>query len=79
MAVIWILYLKWTTFLFPWGLCSNLFFCYKQDTRLSENQIADPGKGGLPRFVLIARLAQVDMLNGSEVNARCCTPTFVAF
>ncbi|KAE9452343.1 hypothetical protein C3L33_15756, partial [Rhododendron williamsianum] len=41
-----------------------------KDTRLSENQIADPGKGGLPRFVLIARLAQVDMLNGSEVSRR---------
>ncbi|KAI8568646.1 hypothetical protein RHMOL_Rhmol02G0216600 [Rhododendron molle] len=41
-----------------------------KDIRLSENQIADPGKGGLPRFVLIARLAQVDMLNGSEVSCR---------
>ncbi|GFY95243.1 tubulin folding cofactor E [Actinidia rufa] len=43
---------------------------YKQDTRLSENPIADPGKGGMPRFVLIARLAKVQMLNGSEVSPR---------
>ncbi|XP_057502974.1 tubulin-folding cofactor E isoform X1 [Actinidia eriantha] len=40
------------------------------DTRLSENPIADPGKGGMPRFVLIARLAKVQMLNGSEVSPR---------
>ncbi|XAR59329.1 hypothetical protein NMG60_11015126 [Bertholletia excelsa] len=40
------------------------------DTRLSENPIADPGKGGLPRFVLVARLSKVKMLNGSEVTSR---------
>ncbi|PKA65949.1 hypothetical protein AXF42_Ash010358 [Apostasia shenzhenica] len=40
------------------------------DVRLSENPIADPAKGGLPRFVLIARLAKVKTLNGSEISAR---------
>ncbi|KAL2497514.1 Tubulin-folding cofactor E [Abeliophyllum distichum] len=40
------------------------------DTRLSENPIADIGKGGVPRFVLIARLAKVEILNGSEVSPR---------
>jgi hypothetical protein len=41
-----------------------------QDIRLSENPIADPGRGGIPRFVLVARLAKVEILNGSEVNFR---------
>ncbi|XP_042516490.1 tubulin-folding cofactor E isoform X2 [Macadamia integrifolia] len=40
------------------------------DIRLSENPIADPGRGGLPRFILIARLAKVEILNGSEVSPR---------
>ncbi|TYG86500.1 hypothetical protein ES288_A13G138600v1 [Gossypium darwinii] len=40
------------------------------DIRFSDNPIADPGRGGLPRFVLIARLAKVEMLNGSEISAR---------
>ncbi|KAF3434118.1 hypothetical protein FNV43_RR25221 [Rhamnella rubrinervis] len=40
------------------------------DIRLSENPIADPGQGGIPRFVLIARLAKVEILNGSEVSHR---------
>ncbi|XP_022886290.1 tubulin-folding cofactor E isoform X1 [Olea europaea var. sylvestris] len=40
------------------------------DIRLSENPIADIGKGGVPRFVLIARLAKVETLNGSEVSPR---------
>lgn len=39
-----------------------------QDVRLSENPIADPGQGGIPRFGLIARLAKVEVLNGSEVS-----------
>jgi hypothetical protein len=39
-----------------------------KDVRLSENPVADPGQGGIPRFVLVARLAKVKMLNGSEVN-----------
>ena len=30
--------------------------------------MADPGRGGIPRFVLVARLAKVEILNGSEVN-----------
>ncbi|XP_010246137.1 PREDICTED: tubulin-folding cofactor E isoform X2 [Nelumbo nucifera] len=40
------------------------------DIRLSDNPIADPGKGGIPRFFLIARLARVQILNGSEVSPR---------
>ncbi|KAL6297248.1 tubulin-folding cofactor E [Prunus yedoensis var. nudiflora] len=40
------------------------------DIRLSENPVADPGQGGIPRFVLVARLAKVEMLNGSEVSSR---------
>ncbi|XP_050219249.1 tubulin-folding cofactor E [Mercurialis annua] len=40
------------------------------DIRLSENPITDSGKGGIPRFVLIARLSKVEMLNGSEVTPR---------
>ncbi|KNA11667.1 hypothetical protein SOVF_133110 [Spinacia oleracea] len=40
------------------------------DVRLSENPISDPGRGGIPRFVLIARLAKVEVLNGSEVSYR---------
>ena len=43
-----------------------------KDIRLSDNPVADPGKGGLPRFVLIARLAKVEILNGSEVNLVFC-------
>nr|XP_009800788.1 PREDICTED: tubulin-folding cofactor E isoform X2 [Nicotiana sylvestris]XP_016455577.1 PREDICTED: tubulin-folding cofactor E isoform X3 [Nicotiana tabacum] len=46
------------------------FFPNLLDIRLSENPIADPGKGGVPRFVLIARLAKVETLNGSQVSPR---------
>ncbi|KAK6919830.1 CAP Gly-rich domain [Dillenia turbinata] len=38
------------------------------DIRLTENPIADPGKGGIPRYSIIARLAKVKILNGSEVS-----------
>ncbi|KAF3974108.1 hypothetical protein CMV_002534 [Castanea mollissima] len=41
---------------------------WTQDIGLSENPVADPGRGGTPRFVLIARLAKVEILNGSEVS-----------
>ncbi|GAV68308.1 hypothetical protein CFOL_v3_11811 [Cephalotus follicularis] len=40
------------------------------DIRLSENPIADAGRGGVARFFLIARLAKVEILNGSEVSIR---------
>lgn len=40
------------------------------DVRLSDNPIADPAKGGAPRFVLVARLGKVEILNGSEVSPR---------
>ncbi|KAM7279303.1 hypothetical protein ACFE04_006437 [Oxalis oulophora] len=49
-------------------LVANVFPA--KDIRLSENPVADPGRGGIPRFVLIARLAKVEMLNGSEVRTR---------
>lgn len=38
-----------------------------KDVRLSDNPIADPAKGGFQRFILVARLANVTVLNGSEV------------
>ncbi|KAG8378536.1 hypothetical protein BUALT_Bualt08G0147200 [Buddleja alternifolia] len=40
------------------------------DIRLSDNPVADLGKGGVPRFVFIARLAKIEILNGSEVSPR---------
>ncbi|KAK4391323.1 Tubulin-folding cofactor E [Sesamum angolense] len=40
------------------------------DIRLSDNPVADLAKGGVPRFVFIARLAKVEILNGSEVGPR---------
>ncbi|KAK7303533.1 hypothetical protein RJT34_14440 [Clitoria ternatea] len=40
------------------------------DIRLSGNPIADSLRGGVPRFVLIARLANIKMFNGSEVTPR---------
>ncbi|XP_008775749.2 tubulin-folding cofactor E isoform X2 [Phoenix dactylifera] len=40
------------------------------DIRLSENPIVDPAQGGVPRFVLVARLAKAKILNGSEVSPR---------
>lgn len=39
--------------------------------------MADPGQGGIPRFVLIARLSKVEILNGSEVKLWKCMPLFV--
>ncbi|KAJ6295169.1 hypothetical protein OIU76_023135 [Salix suchowensis] len=48
----------------------SYFLCMLKDIRLSENPIADPGRGGIPRFVLVARLARVEILNGSEVSTR---------
>ncbi|KAK3137774.1 hypothetical protein QOZ80_5BG0457050 [Eleusine coracana subsp. coracana] len=47
----------------------NLFPSLR-DIRLSDNPIADPAKGGAPRFVLVARLGKVKILNGSEVSPR---------
>ncbi|KAI9169110.1 hypothetical protein LWI28_007116 [Acer negundo] len=41
-----------------------------RDIRLSDNPIADPGRGGIPRFVIIARLAKIEILNGSEISCR---------
>ncbi|XP_078169680.1 tubulin folding cofactor E / Pfifferling (PFI) isoform X1 [Carex rostrata] len=40
------------------------------DVRLSENPVSDPARGGVPRFVLIARLSKVKILNGSEISPR---------
>nr|GMC69043.1 tubulin-folding cofactor E [Ipomoea batatas] len=36
------------------------------EVRLSENPVTDPVKSGLSRFVLVARLAGVKIINGSE-------------
>lgn len=40
------------------------------DIRLSDNPITDLARDGVPRYVLVARLTKVQMLNGSEVRAR---------
>ncbi|KAL6498405.1 hypothetical protein OROHE_026673 [Orobanche hederae] len=40
------------------------------EIRLPENPVADLGKGGFPRFVFIARLAKIAILNPSEVSTR---------
>ncbi|XP_024534249.1 tubulin-folding cofactor E [Selaginella moellendorffii] len=40
------------------------------EVRLSENPIADTSKGGAPRYVLVARLSKITVLNGSEVKPR---------
>ncbi|XP_062180143.1 tubulin-folding cofactor E-like [Phragmites australis] len=47
----------------------NLFPSLR-DVRLSDNPVADPAKGGAPRFVLVARLREVKILNGSEISPR---------
>ncbi|KDO64595.1 hypothetical protein CISIN_1g014792mg [Citrus sinensis] len=39
------------------------------DIRLSENPVSDPGRGGISRFAIIARLGKIKILNGSEVNS----------
>ncbi|VFQ71513.1 unnamed protein product [Cuscuta campestris] len=46
------------------------YFPNLSEVRLTENPIADPGKGGIARYVLVARLAGVKILNGSEVSPR---------
>ncbi|KAF8115412.1 hypothetical protein N665_0027s0028 [Sinapis alba] len=40
------------------------------DIRLSDNPVTDLARDGVPRYVLVARLTKVQMLNGSEVRAR---------
>ncbi|KAK7246107.1 hypothetical protein RIF29_40966 [Crotalaria pallida] len=40
------------------------------ETRLSGNPLTDSARGGVPRFVLIARLAKIQILNGSEITPR---------
>lgn len=47
----------------------NLFPSLR-DVRLSDNPISSPTKGGALRYILIARLSKVTMLNGSEVKQR---------
>ncbi|KAK9111866.1 hypothetical protein Scep_019385 [Stephania cephalantha] len=49
--------------------CLN-YFPNLTDIRLSGNPITDQTNGGIPRFVLIARLEKVQILNGSEVSSR---------
>ena len=48
----------------------NSFPQLMDSLRLSDKPVADPARGGLPRFVLMARLAKVEMLNGSEISTR---------
>lgn len=48
-----------------------------KDIRFSENPIVDPAQGGVPRFVLVARLAKAKILNGSEVCSEFCKPLFL--
>ncbi|KAL6512162.1 hypothetical protein OROGR_021759 [Orobanche gracilis] len=48
----------------------NSFPNLMMEIRLSENPVADLGKGGVPRFVFIARLAKIVIFNGSEVSPR---------
>ncbi|KAG4946099.1 hypothetical protein JHK87_042106 [Glycine soja] len=50
--------------------CLSSLFYPDNGGRLSDNPITDSGRGGVPRFVLIARLAKVQILNGSEVTPR---------
>lgn len=50
-----------------------------QDIRLSGNPVADIGKGGVPRFVFIARIAKLEVLNGSEVKSRYFSFLFSLF
>ncbi|XP_042036199.1 tubulin-folding cofactor E-like [Salvia splendens] len=40
------------------------------DIRLSGNPVADVGKGGVARFVIIARIAKMELHNGSQVGPR---------
>ncbi|XP_071710578.1 tubulin-folding cofactor E [Rutidosis leptorrhynchoides] len=40
------------------------------DIRCSENPTTDPKRGGIARFALIARLAKLKILNGSEIIPR---------
>lgn len=40
------------------------------DVRLSDNPISNPTKGGALRYMFIARLSKITMLNGSEVKDR---------
>ncbi|PNX86926.1 tubulin-specific chaperone E-like protein, partial [Trifolium pratense] len=47
-----------------------LFFSKFPLRKLSGNPITDSTKGGVPRFVLIARLAKIQILNGSEITSR---------
>lgn len=59
-------------------LSGLLLFLFSKDIRLSDNPVADPGQGGFPRFDLVARLAKVEMLNGSEANLEVpCAPDFL--
>ncbi|CAD6333663.1 unnamed protein product [Miscanthus lutarioriparius] len=48
----------------------SLLFPSLRDVRLSDNPIADPAKSGAPRFVLVARVGKVGILNGSEISPR---------
>ncbi|RZC79695.1 hypothetical protein C5167_042272 [Papaver somniferum] len=46
---------------------ANLLSEWK-DIRHSENPFTGTSKGGIPRFMLIARLAKIEILNGIDVR-----------
>jgi hypothetical protein len=39
-----------------------------QEVRLSDNPLTDLNAGGAPRYLFVARLRKVSILNGSEVG-----------
>mgnify|MGYP006950789621 FL=1 len=39
-----------------------------QEVRLSDNPLTDLNAGGAPRYLLVARLRNISILNGSEVG-----------
>lgn len=41
-----------------------------KEVRLSDNPLTDLNAGGAPRYLLVARLANISVLNGSEIRQR---------
>eukprot|EP00250_Pteridium_aquilinum_P007031 c16829_g1_i2 orf=48-1721(+) len=54
-----------------WGSVDALNqFPNLKEVRLSDNPLTDLNAGGAPRFLLVARLANILVLNGSEIRQR---------
>ncbi|MCO5609283.1 hypothetical protein L7F22_063509 [Adiantum nelumboides] len=54
-----------------WGSIDALnLFPKLTEIRLSNNPLTDLHAGGAPRFLLVARLANISVLNGSEIRQR---------